>query len=183
MTPALGPHPHLGAATLEEWLASLKGRGRIGELLDRDEAAQTSAGFVHTLREICQQPITWTETAARVSEHAGVIDSALRSGAHDGLGAVILTGSGSSLYAGECLALPLQQALRVPVSALPAGLLLTHPDGCLPPAGPFLVVSFGRSGDSPESRAVLDGLLEGRMLSHHLVITCNPNGALATAYR
>jgi tagatose-6-phosphate ketose/aldose isomerase len=45
------------------------------------------------------------------------------------------------------------------------------------------VVSFARSGDSPESRAVLDLLLETRPLSRHLVVTCNSKGALATAYR
>ena len=48
---------------------------------------------------------TWSR---RRSQEAGV---------RQGKGAVVLTGSGSSLYVGECLALPLQQALRVPVSA------------------------------------------------------------------
>jgi tagatose-6-phosphate ketose/aldose isomerase len=168
--------------TVEKWLATLKGRGKIGELLERDPAEQGSRGYAHTLREICQQPVTWIETAASVFEHTSVIDDALAAGAPDGRGAILLTGSGSSLYAGDCLALPLQEALRVPVRALPAGLLLIHPEGCLPPSGPFLVVSLARSGDSPESRAVLDTLL-ARPLSRHLVITCNSKGALATAYR
>jgi tagatose-6-phosphate ketose/aldose isomerase len=167
---------------VEEWLASLKGPGAIGGLLSRDPAEQSSRGYVHTLREICQQPVTWTETAARVSESVAVIDEAL-AGVVDGQGTIVLTGSGSSLYIGECLALPLQEALGIPVLALPGGLLLIRPEGCLPPSGPFLVVSIGRSGDSPESRAVLDTLLATRPLSRHLVITCNPKGALATTYR
>jgi tagatose-6-phosphate ketose/aldose isomerase len=95
----------------------------------------------------------------------------------------MLTGSGSSLYAAECLVFPLQEALRVPVCAAPAGLLLTHPRGALPPSGPFLLVSLARSGNSPESRAVVDLVLENAPRAHHLVITCNRNGALATAYR
>jgi tagatose-6-phosphate ketose/aldose isomerase len=112
-----------------------------------------------------------------------VIDEALAEGVPDGRGAIVLTGSGSSLHAGECLALPLQQALRAPVLALDAGSLLVHPEACLPPSGPFLVVSLARSGDSPESRAVLDTLLDSWPLSRHLVITCNRQGALATAHR
>ena len=63
---------------------------------------------------------------------------------------------------------------------MPAGQLLTHPES-LPPTGPYLVVSFARSGNSPESRAVLDSLLEGDVRGRHLVITCNRAGALATA--
>jgi tagatose-6-phosphate ketose/aldose isomerase len=43
------------------------------------------------------------------------------------------------------------------------------------------VVSFARSGNSPESRAVLDSLLAGDVRGRHLVITCNRAGALATA--
>ena len=66
--------------------------------------------------------------------------------------------------------------------AVPGGTILTHPETCLPPRGPFLVVSVARSGDSPESRAVVDWLLESRPQARHLFITCNRDGALATAY-
>ena len=66
---------------------------------------------------------------------------------------------------------------------MPAGLVLTHPETCLPPDGPFLVVSLARSGNSPESRAVVDWLLESRPHARHLFITCNREGVLATAYR
>ena len=92
------------------------------------------------------------------------------------------TGSGSSIYAAECAAPALQRALGVPVTAVPAGLILTHPDTCLPPSGRFLVVSLARSGNSPESRAVVDWLLESRPEARHLLITCNREGALATSY-
>ena len=66
----------------------------------------------------------------------------------------------------------------MPVQAIPAGTLLTHPHGGLPPEGPYLVVSFARSGNSPESRAVVDSLLERDDRGRHLIITCNPKGAL-----
>jgi tagatose-6-phosphate ketose/aldose isomerase len=64
------------------------------------------------------------------------------------------------------------------VQAVASGELLTHPQGRLPRTAPCLVVSFARSGNSPESVAVLDAL-PGILSCRHLVITCNRHGRLA----
>jgi len=165
-------------SSVDEWLASLAGRGALGELLGVSGEEQLRRGYGHTLREIGQQPVTWLETTARMRGLRVVVEESL-----DGVGAVVFTGSGSSIYAAECVAPCLQRALGVPVSAVPAGLILTHPETCLPPTGSFLVVSLARSGDSPESRAVVDWLLECQPQARHLFITCNRDGALATSYR
>lgn len=166
-------------ASVDEWLATLASvPGALGALLRPSWDEQLERGYGHTLREIGQQPLTWLETAARMHDLAPVLEASL-----DGAEAVVFTGSGSSVYAGECVAPCLQEALGVPVTAVPAGLILTHPETCLPPNGPFLVVSLARSGNSPESRAVVDWLLESRPHARHLFITCNSRGALATSYR
>jgi D-galactosamine 6-phosphate deaminase/isomerase len=169
--------------TVDAWLGRLAPRGgEIGALLGPTASDQLARGYGHTLREISQQPVTWTETASRVVGRLPLIESLLEdAGASTGLGALILTGSGSSLYAGECLALPLQEALGMPVAAIAAGQLLTHLAASVPPRGPFAVVSFARSGNSPESRAVVDSLL-AEPRACHLVLTCNGQGALATEY-
>ena len=163
---------------MDEWLVSLSGQGALGVLLSSSPEEQVRRGYGHTLREIAQQPVTWIETAARMRDLLPLIAESL-----DGVSAVVFTGSGSSIYAAECVAPCLQHGLGVPVSAVPAGLILTHPETCLPPTGPFLVVSLARSGNSPESRAVVDWLLESRPQARHLFITCNRDGALATSYR
>src|SRR5262249_36589753 len=49
--------------------------------------------------------------------------------------------------------------------------------------GPYAVVSFARSGNSPESRAVVDSLLADQDRASHLIITCNRQGTLATEYK
>jgi len=164
-------------ASVDEFLASLAGRGALGALLTQPADDQQRKGFGHTLREIAQQPVTWIETSARMRGLRQLIDESIA-----GAGAVVLTGSGSSEYAAECVAPCLQRTLAIPVSAVPAGLILTHPASCLPPQGAFLVVSLARSGNSPESRAVVDFLLEERKQARHLFITCNREGALATSY-
>jgi tagatose-6-phosphate ketose/aldose isomerase len=96
-----------------------------------------------------------------------------------GSGGLVLTGSGSSLYVGECLAIPLQRALKAPVNAIPSGGLLTHLDAYLPVSDGGVVVSFARSGNSPESSAAVDEALGARPAWHHLIITCNDRGRLA----
>jgi tagatose-6-phosphate ketose/aldose isomerase len=95
----------------------------------------------------------------------------------------VLTGSGSSLYAGECLALALQGSLGIPVQPISAGMVLTNPSGCLADRVPSLLVSFARSGNSPESCGAVDAVRELLPLCRHLVITCSGEGRLATRYR
>lgn len=168
--------------SVEAWLGRLAAGGALAAFLQRSWEEQLAKGYGHTLREITQQPVTWSETTARAAAQASTIESLLvEAGVRDRTGGLVLTGSGSSLYAAECLAPPLQHALRVPVSAVAAGQILTHPDSSLPPSGPFALVSLARSGNSPESGAVLDLVLAEPRASH-LVLTCNGQGALVTRY-
>jgi tagatose-6-phosphate ketose/aldose isomerase len=171
--------------SVDDWLVSLAALpGEIGGLLAAPPADQDLRGYRHTLREICQQPLTWLETASRMSARAAVIEASLAAVDSDGaLGAVVLTGSGSSLYAGECLSLALQSALGIPVQPVSAGMVLTHPTGCLSARLPSLMVSFARSGNSPESCGAVDAVREALPACRHLVITCSGQGRLATRYR
>src|SRR5690606_23377228 len=57
--------------------------------------------------------------------------------------------------------------------------LLTHPDLYLERERPTLLVSFGRSGSSPESIAAVDLVRERVALARFLDITCNAEGELA----
>jgi tagatose-6-phosphate ketose/aldose isomerase len=149
-------------------------------LLERSARGQHEHGYANTLREILQQPATWTETVELLREPQILALLQAAMGPHPG--PIVLTGSGSSMYIGECLAPTLQSGLGVPVQAIPAGTLLTHWRSVLPP-GAGLLVSLARSGDSPESAAVVDKLLADAPDYRHLVITCNAHGKLATRYR
>lgn len=169
--------------SVEDWLSFLGERSaEAGVLLAASPDEQDAKGYRHTLREIAQQPLTWLETAEGVAGRRDAIVAALARVRGDrDTGTIVFTGSGSSLYAGECLAAPLQERLGIPVHAVAAGEVLTHPRGWLPPKGPYLVVSLARSGNSPESCGVLDSLADAA--ARHLVITCNRHGRLATRYQ
>jgi tagatose-6-phosphate ketose/aldose isomerase len=55
--------------------------------------------------------------------------------------------------------------------------IVADPDGCLSQA-PLLLVSFARSGNSPESVAALQLAGQVSRECHHLIITCNAEGDL-----
>jgi tagatose-6-phosphate ketose/aldose isomerase len=138
---------------------------------------QRAAGCEHTLREICQQPDLWEVTADQITSVLGRWRELL-----DRSSAIVLTGSGSSFYVGECLALPVQEATGLTVRAISSGDLLLLGTSALPPIRPLLLVSFARSGDSPESAELIRRLLDQEPEVHHLVITCNHAGRLAATW-
>lgn len=142
--------------------------------------ARRKLGCVETLREILQQPATWRATGHLVQGDAAqaVFAGALAATPRN----LVLTGSGSSLYVGECLAPVLQARLGIACRAIAAGTLLVEKASVLPPGG-GLLVSIARSGNSPESVGVVDALLAEEPLWRHLAITCNAQGQLATRYR
>ena len=148
------------------------GRGKFSNLL-RQAGQNTVDGFHHTIREICQQPATWPGTARRMQEYAGAIAESVAQSRR-----IVLTGSGSSQYAGECAAPALRKELRLPVEVQGGGELLLRASASVADE-PALVVSLARSGGSPESAAVVRTLLETEPRNQHLILTCNAEGKLA----
>jgi tagatose-6-phosphate ketose/aldose isomerase len=127
------------------------------ELLATPEQEQQSRGYFHTLREILQQPATWLDTCARV-----LADSRPLGSLADGIQSLALTGSGSSLFACECVAPVLRKEFGVTAEAIGAGWLGSDGIAALPSGRP--------------------GLRNGEPQMRQLAITCNAAGHLATTY-
>ena len=160
------------------WLTSIAGDSKeAAALLGRSEDEQRAAGYFHTLREILQQPATWLATGALMAPMAKELESVI-----EGVRTLVLTGSGSSQYAAECIRLSLQNSLSIPVQTLGGGALLTHKGREIGPARPGLQLSLGRSGDSPESVGAISVILASEPEIRHLVVTCNAEGRLAKTY-
>jgi tagatose-6-phosphate ketose/aldose isomerase len=142
-------------------------------------ARWTDAGGMHTAREIAQQPDTWRQVSACIDR----LPSATRAGLHALLAdpgtLVLLTGAGTSAYAGELAADHLDAAWPARVRALATTTLLTHPSAYLPAGRPVLLVSFARSGNSPESLAAVELVRAAAPGARFLNITCNAEGRLA----
>jgi len=161
-----------------EWLRTLAQRQpKAAELLSKSPEEQRRLGYFHTLREICQQPATWMQTCELMQNWIPALRKSTK-----GIRTLILTGSGSSEYAGDCVRLPLQTELGIITQALGGGAILAYGSKSLPPGRPGLMVSLARSGDSPESVGALNYILQIEPEIHHLVLTCNSTGSLATKF-
>lgn len=156
------------------WLGELASHQPVfAELLAKSAAAQVEHGYFHTLHEICQQPDTWEQTALELSARFADLRESL-----EGSDSVVLTGSGSSEYAADCLHPLFQEALDMPVQTVDSGSILLNARASLPP-GPLCLISLARSGNSPESAGVVELMLDIAPEVRHLILTCNARGQLA----
>ncbi len=135
-------------------------------------------GADRTAREIAQQPQAWLETQALLTAQRERIDAFLTPLLAIDTLRIILTGAGSSAYIGQCLAPELLRTLGKRVEAIATTDLVSGPRDYLQREVPTLLVSFARSGASPESLAAIELADQCLEHCHHLIITCNPEGAL-----
>ena len=135
-----------------------------------------------TAVEIRQQPELWKLVAAEAKQRRAATDDFLRPLLSDRRARIVLSGAGTSAFAGQVLAPALTARLRRRVDAAATTDIVSSPRAVLGEDVPTLLVSLARSGDSPESTAataVADELLSS---VRHLVITCNRHGQLAKAH-
>lgn len=132
-----------------------------------------------TAKEICQQGESWLQTADIVENQRSQLDAWLSPILANNNLRIILTGAGTSAYVGETLYPHLTSHCQRVFEAISTTDLVSNGPQLLIKEQPTLVISYGRSGSSPESVAAceaVDALVDN---SFHLVITCNKNGELA----
>ena len=152
---------------------------RIG----RDDDELKALGAIWTAREIEQQPEMLRETFATLAARRAEVEGFVRPLMAQADMRTILTGAGTSAFIGECLAPYLAARLLGRVEAIATTDLVSAPYFYFEPQTPTLLVSFARSGNSPESVAAAE--LADRCVGvvHHLAVTCHPQGALADKRR
>jgi tagatose-6-phosphate ketose/aldose isomerase len=96
---------------------------------------------------------------------------------------VLLTGAGTSDFAGRAVERLLERRWQTRVRAVASTDLLTGMEDWLTPDGPALCISISRSGDSSEGVAAIEEMIRQFPRVAHLVITCNADGAMAKLAR
>ncbi|MEX0593492.1 MAG: SIS domain-containing protein [Balneolaceae bacterium] len=135
-------------------------------------------GAIHTAREIAGQPALWRAIADHLldsNEWKSFLNPLF---ARNDL-SIVLTGAGSSDFIGKSAEPILKRSLKRSVRSISTTTLVTHYRDYLDADTPVLLVSFARSGNSPESLAAVERVDNWCREIWHLVITCNPDGALA----
>ncbi|KQY54880.1 SIS domain-containing protein [Lysobacter sp. Root494] len=144
-----------------------------------DSSAWQRLGGQYTAREIAQQPVIWKQLAAALDQAHPRIDAFLGDWLRQPAHRVILTGAGSSGFIAEMVADQINAQWPAEVRAVHTTSLLTHPGLYLDRDRPTLLVSFARSGSSPESTAAVDVVREQVTTTRFLDVTCNADGELA----
>ncbi|MDO5078736.1 MAG: SIS domain-containing protein [Streptococcus minor] len=142
-------------------------------------------GAIITAPEIYQQPVLWREAydlyVAKLEQIktflAGIHDK------HDYVH-VIFTGAGTSEFVGQSIANYLNQVndlKKIRFSSVGSIELVTRPQDYLQEDIPTILVSFARSGNSPESLAAVAHAKKCVNNLYQVTITCAAEGKLAQA--
>lgn len=132
-----------------------------------------------TFNEIKQQPQIWKETLEIFEKNKLEISRFLENVlAKEGI-RIVLTGAGSSAFVGQCVAPYLNQRLQNNVEFIATTDIVSNPTEYFKPQVPTLLVSFARSGNSPESVATVELAKSLVKDLYQVILTCNPSGKLA----
>lgn len=134
--------------------------------------------MLNTYREILQQPDMWLQEYYLLHKNSEQIKSFLDKYLTDDTD-VVLTGAGTSAFIGDAIAPLLRKGRLKNCRAVATTDLITHADYYLNPEKPLLLISFARSGNSPESVGTIN--IANKLCKNiaHIFITCNENGELA----
>ena len=142
------------------------------------EAELISAGGINTGREISLQPQLWQKVFVEFERQKADLDIFLDLALKE-VSRIILTGAGSSAFIGQSLKGSFKRWLHTYAVDVPTTDIVTNPGDFFGPDDAVLLVSFARSGNSPESVAAValaDTLCKK---CFHLIITCDGSGELA----
>lgn len=136
-----------------------------------------------TTAEIKQQPELWAETFTLYNEKIEKIQAFLQNitEKHERV-RVIFTGAGTSAYVGDTVTPYLKGKVdekQWDVQSVPTTAIVSNPYQFLKADIPTLLVSFARSGNSPESVAAVELAQQIVTNLYQITITCSKDGQLA----
>lgn len=133
---------------------------------------------IFTATEIRQQPELWRETYKLILDQKEDIQKFISKNV-DKDTRIVLTGAGTSDYVGDTVVLELNKRLTARVEAIATTDIVTNPKEYIEKDVKTILVSYARSGNSPESIGAYD-LFENNVDNIlQIVITCNKDGNLA----
>lgn len=154
----------------------------MNKLFQLEDQELERYGAKATINEIKQQPELWKETLGIYLKEKDRIHQFLEGISSNGPVRVIFTGAGTSAYVGDILTAYLKNRVdetKFSIESIATTDMVSNPYDYLLKDVPTLLVSFARSGNSPESIAAVE--LGEQLVDqfYQLNITCAPNGQLA----
>ncbi|MEI5994277.1 SIS domain-containing protein [Candidatus Enterococcus mansonii] len=155
------------------------------KLFKEQTEALEKIGAAITTREIKQQPVLWQESFDYYKEQQQKIAQFLLSIVHSENGhnvRVIFTGAGTSAYVGDSITPYLNNKgdrEAFTFESIPTTAIVANPHDYLQEEVPTVLVSFARSGNSPESVGTVKLAKQLVKQLYQITITCAKDGQLA----
>jgi len=142
-----------------------------------EDSLLNKQGAVHTANEIAAQPELWLKIYRQILDDKERISSYLDK-AFPEVCKIILSGAGTSAFIGLSLHGTFNRSLKIHTDAVATTDLVSHPNDYFFNNETILLVSFARSGNSPESTAAIDLADKLCKKCFHIIITCDATGQL-----
>ena len=150
------------------------------ELVSLPKEERAKKGTEYTPAEIAAQPRLWTENFENLKRQKEEILAFLDANVFSKPNPrVTLTGAGSSAHVGLSTQNLLRQRWQLDVDTRPTTDIITHWDSIFLKKADNVLVSFARSGNSPESVAAVNVAEKYCPEICHVIVTCNRHGKLA----
>lgn len=151
----------------------------MSNIFGYNEETMSDRMMTFTPKEIARQPRTWKTIYEKILNRKKDITNFIEK--LDGETRIIFTGAGSSGFIGDSLAPTIRRDFKFrSVESIHTTDLVSAPEQYLVKDIKTVLISFGRSGDSPESIAAIDVANKAVDDIYHIIITCNPKGKLAS---
>ncbi len=150
------------------------------DLVNLPKEERVKKGIEYTPAEIASQPRLWTENFENLKRQKDEILAFLDANVFSKPNPrVTLTGAGSSAHVGLSTQNLLRQRWQLDVDTRPTTDVITHWDQTFLKKADNVLVSFARSGNSPESVAAINVAEKYCPKIYHVIVTCNRSGELA----
>lgn len=141
------------------------------------ELGNNHINAINTTKEIIHQPQLWQKIWRKVFDEREQITAFFNKVTKD-CDSIVLTGAGTSAYIGISAQRSFRKKFGIIAEPISTTHIVSHPQDFLIPSKSLLMISFARSGNSPESCAAVNLANENSRNANHFIITCNPNGQL-----
>ncbi len=136
-----------------------------------------STAAIHTAKEIKQQPDLWIEIFDDFKKNCHDLKKFISSNCQD-TNKIILTGAGTSAFIGLSLKGVFFRSFGIDTHSIATTDIVTHPFDFINKQDRMLLVSFARSGSSPESMGAAELCDQIASTCVHIIITCDAKGEL-----
>lgn len=148
-------------------------------ILKQQDTFFKEKGAYETIKEIRQQPQMWLDTLNIINDKKEEIDVFLNSFFANQDYRIILTGAGSSEFVGNSMTDNLLRMYDDRIESIATTRIVSNPELYISDKA-TLLISFGRSGNSPESIAAVELADQLSSNVYHIIITCNKESSIAT---